>query len=90
MVIGNSRMRLPVAWKTALPMAAASPTMPISPTPLTPSGFTLVVVLVDKDHVDVVDVGIHRHVVLGQVVVHEAAEAVVGQGLLLQRHADAP
>ena len=41
MVIGNSRMRLPVAWKTALAMAAAVPTMPISPSPFTPIGLAL-------------------------------------------------
>ena len=39
-VIGSSRMRLPVAWKIALAMAGATPTMAISPTPFTPSGFT--------------------------------------------------
>src|SRR4051812_14959390 len=33
-------MRLPVAWNTALAMAGATPTMAISPTPFTPSGFT--------------------------------------------------
>jgi hypothetical protein len=31
-VIGRSRTRLPVAWNTALAMAAAAPTTPISPT----------------------------------------------------------
>ena len=36
MVIGRSRTRLPVAWNTALAIAAAVPTMPISPTALTP------------------------------------------------------
>jgi hypothetical protein len=38
MVIGRERMRRPVAWKTALAMAAAMPTRPIWPTPLTPAG----------------------------------------------------
>ena len=37
-VIASSRMRLPVAWYTALAMAAATPVMPISPTPRTPNG----------------------------------------------------
>jgi len=41
MVIGNSRMRLPVAWNTALATAAAVPTMPISPRPFTPMGLAL-------------------------------------------------
>jgi hypothetical protein len=35
-VIGRSRTRLPVAWNTALAMAAAAPTTPISPTVLPP------------------------------------------------------
>jgi hypothetical protein len=35
MVIGNERNRRPVAWYTALAMAAATPMIPISPTPLT-------------------------------------------------------
>lgn len=38
MVIGRERTRRPVAWKTALAMAAAMPTRPISPIPLTPIG----------------------------------------------------
>jgi hypothetical protein len=38
MRIGRWRKRVPVAWKTALPTAAATPTMAISPSPLTPSG----------------------------------------------------
>ena len=38
--IGSSRIRRPVAWKTALAIAAAVPTCPISPTPLAPSGPT--------------------------------------------------
>ena len=40
-VMGRSRTRLPVAWKMALAMAAATPTMPISPMPLAPSGLTI-------------------------------------------------
>src|SRR5882762_10717065 len=41
MVIGSERMRRPVAWYTALAMAAGTPTMPISPRPLTPTGLDL-------------------------------------------------
>jgi Major Facilitator Superfamily len=37
-VIGSSRIRLPVALKTAFATAAAAPVMPISPTPRAPSG----------------------------------------------------
>src|SRR6266566_3586562 len=36
--IGRSRTRIPVAWYTALAMAAAVPTMPTSPIPLAPAG----------------------------------------------------
>lgn len=37
-VIGRSRMRLPVALNTAFATAAATPVMPISPTPCAPIG----------------------------------------------------
>lgn len=37
-VIGRSRTRTPVAWYAAFAMAAAAPTMPISPTPRVPIG----------------------------------------------------
>src|SRR5262245_30982687 len=39
-VIGRSRTRMPVAWCTALAIAAAVPTMPSSPMPLDPIGLT--------------------------------------------------
>lgn len=39
-LMGSSRTRRPVAWKTALAMVAATPTVPISPIPLTPRGLT--------------------------------------------------
>src|SRR4051812_32246093 len=38
--IGRSRIRLPVAWKTAFATAAAVPTLPSSPKPLMPRAFT--------------------------------------------------
>src|SRR6185312_16953745 len=44
----------------------------------------------DEDDIDVVHVGIHGHVVFGNVGVHDASEAVVEQRFLVQRHADAP
>jgi len=47
------------------------------------------VVLIDKNHVDLRHVGVHLHVVLGQVVVHEPAQRVVRHALLRQRHAQA-
>ena len=49
-----------------------------------------VVRLVDEDDIDVVHVGVHRHVVFGNIGVHDAAEMVIDQRLLVQRHADAP
>ena len=57
---------------------------------MTPSGIDDLVVLLDEDDVDVVDIGVDRDVILGEVVVHEAAEARDRARLLLQRHADAP
>src|SRR5437660_12365402 len=39
-VIGRSRTRMPVARYTALAMAAAVPTIPISPIPFAPIAFT--------------------------------------------------
>ena len=40
-VIGRSRIRLPVAWNTALATAAAEPVAPTSPRPTTPIGIVL-------------------------------------------------
>ena len=37
---GRLRRRTPVAWWTALPMAAAVPTIPSSPIPFTPAGLS--------------------------------------------------
>ena len=45
--------------------------------------------LVDENHLDVVHVGIHRHMIFGEVVVDGAAVTVVDHRLLVQRHADA-
>jgi len=41
--------------------------------------------LVDEDHLDVVHVGVHRYVVLGDIGVHDAAEVVIDQHFLVQR-----
>src|SRR4051812_14660768 len=46
--------------------------------------------LVDEDDLDVVHVCVHRDMILGDVGVHDAAEAVIDERLLVQRHADAP
>ena len=64
--------------------------MPISPNALDAERIDDVVLLVDEDHLDVVHVGIHRHMILGDVGIHDATEAVVDQRFLVQRHADAP
>src|SRR5439155_6963522 len=40
-LIGSFRIRRPVAWNTAFPMAAATPTIDTSPNPLTPTGFRM-------------------------------------------------
>src|SRR5215472_6911204 len=50
----------------------------------------LVILLFDEDDVDRVHVRVHRHVIVGEIVAHEATEPVIGDGLLMQRHADAP
>src|SRR3954451_15782409 len=49
-----------------------------------------VVSFLDEHHVDVGNVGIDRDVIFGVAVIHEAAQRVVGQGFLVQRHAYAP
>ena len=49
----------------------------------------LVILLLNEDHVDRMYVGIHRHVILGKTMIHEAPEPMIGRGLLVQRHADA-
>ncbi|MNN12133.1 hypothetical protein D3C81_1251160 [compost metagenome] len=46
--------------------------------------------LFHEHHLDVSDIGMHRDVVLGQVVVEDATEFVIGLRLFLQRHAQPP
>ena len=46
--------------------------------------------LVDKDHLDVVDVRIHWNMIFGNIRVHDTAEMVINQRLFVQRHADPP
>ncbi len=75
--MGKSRTRLPVAWYTALAIAAATPTSPISPTPFTPSGLTTVSMLFHKQDFYLRHIGMDGHVVAGQVMVDEAPELVI-------------
>src|SRR5262245_8212250 len=49
-----------------------------------------VVGLINEHDFDVLHVGVHRHVVFGDVGVHDAAEFVVDQRFLVESHADAP
>ena len=71
---GRSRTRTPVAWWTALAIAAAVPTMPISPMPLAPIGLrwgsssSIQVASIS------LDVGVGGDVVRGEVVVDVVAE----------------
>ena len=46
--------------------------------------------LVDEDDLDLSNVGVHGDMVFGDVGVHDPAEFMVDQRLLMQRHADAP
>ena len=48
------------------------------------------VVFLDEHRLDIVDVGVDRHVIVLQVRVHDPPVAVIDFGRLLQRHADAP
>jgi hypothetical protein len=49
-----------------------------------------VVRLVDKDDPDVVDVRVHWHMIIGDVGIDDAAEPVIDQRFLVQRHTDTP
>src|SRR5208283_374139 len=49
-----------------------------------------VVWLVDEDDPDVMYIGIYRHMILGEIAVHETAISVVDHALFVQRHADTP
>jgi hypothetical protein len=88
MVIGSERMRRPVAWYTALAIAAAVPGSPISPTPFGADrgervGFA------DEDDLHVGHVGVDGNEVVGEGGVRDPARSGVGDGLLEQRLADA-
>ena len=61
-------MRTPVAWCTALAIAAAVPTMPSSPMPLEPIGVGVGVHFVQPVNLDHPDVGVGGDVAGGEVV----------------------
>jgi hypothetical protein len=86
---GNSRTRMPVAWYTALVIADAQPVRPISPIPLAPYSLKFGVGKIEKNTIQVRDVGIHRHQIVGVVVVHRFAVALVLDGFFQHGHADA-
>jgi hypothetical protein len=46
--------------------------------------------LVDEHNFDVVDVGVHRDMIFGDIRIHDAAEFVVDHRFFVQRHSDAP
>src|SRR4051794_7708970 len=46
--------------------------------------------LLDKNDVDVLNVGVHWHVIFAEVMVHKTPEVVISQRLLVQSHADTP
>src|SRR5690242_17829984 len=45
--------------------------------------------LLDEDHVDVMDVGVNRHMVLGEIMIDDASVAVIDHRLFVESHADA-
>ena len=73
MPIGSSRTRIPVAWKTALAIAADTPTALSSPMPLAPIGLACSSHVVDELHVDLADVGVAGDDVAGEVLGQEPA-----------------
>ena len=77
-----------MAWWTALATAAAVPTIPILPIPLTPKRVDPRVVLLHPDRLKLLDVGAGGVVVAGEVVVDVVAEVGIEDALLVQRHAD--
>ena len=70
-------------------MAAAAPTMPISPIPLAPSGVDVRIGFVEPVRLDLAYVGIGGDVVFGEVVGDHVAEARIQHAVLVQRHRQA-
>ena len=48
------------------------------------------IVLLDKNDLDVVYVGIDRNVILGEIVIHDAAVISIDKAFFVQRHAHSP
>jgi len=70
-----------MARATAFAIGAAVPTMPISPTPLTPSGLISSSLLFDEDHVDRMNIRIRRHIRparMGRLSLHAPHDPVIG------------
>src|SRR6185437_1178839 len=51
-------------------------------------GTDLFVLLIGKDDIDLLDVGMGGNVIFGEIMVHDATDTVVHEGLLVKRHAD--
>jgi hypothetical protein len=88
-VIGRSVTRLPVALKTALAIAAGTPTMTTSARPLTPSGSAIVSSAGRNVASRAANVGVDGHEVIGHVGVDDAAVSMVEVGAFQQCHPDA-
>ena len=88
-VMGSSRTRRPVALKTALAMAGATPTMDDLAEALDAERVGFVVLAVEVDRLEVGDVGVDGDEVVGEVGVDDPAVAVVGDRVLQQGRADA-
>ena len=46
--------------------------------------------LLDKNDVNVMDVGVHRHMIFAEVWIYKTPKVVISQRLLVQSHADTP
>ncbi len=55
-----------------------------------PDGIDVLVLFFHPERIHLPDIGVHRNVVLSQVVVNPAAQPMVHHGVLVKRHADAP
>jgi Amino acid synthesis len=83
--IGSSRTRLPVAWKDRVGDRRRRPNHHDLPQPLEAGGIGERVRPVDQTHIDFANVGVHRHDMVGQVVVEKPAMAWVDLGWAMSR-----